>query len=187
MMKKSNANYKWVWIVTISAFMISIILGLVTNTVVRDLSVMIAFAVLIFVVLLGILFDIIGLAVATATEAPFHAKSSKRVKGAKESLALIRNAEKVSSFCNDVIGDIAGVISGGLATTIAISLLVTMPFLTALGANLLMTAVVSAVTVGGKAMGKNVAITKSYTIVEKCGIIIYSLKRIFTISKKEKR
>ncbi len=187
MMKKSNSNHKWVSIVTVSAFIISVILGLITNTVVRDLSVMIAFVVLILVVLLGIMFDIIGMAVATATEVPFHAKSSKRVKGAKESLTLIRNAEKVSSFCNDVIGDIAGVISGGLAATIAISVHHTLPFLTALGANLLMTATVSAVTVGGKALGKNAAITKSYLIVEKCGIIIYSFNRLLTISKKEKR
>lgn len=187
MMKKPKSNKKWVATVTVSAFIISVLLGLITNTVVRDLSVMIAFVVLILVVLLGIVFDIIGMAVATATEAPFHAKSSKRVKGAKESLALIRNAEKVSSFCNDVIGDIAGVISGGLAATIAISVHMNLPFLTALGANLLMTATVSAATVGGKALGKNVAISESYYIVEKCGIVIYSFKRIFTISKKEKR
>lgn len=186
-MKKQKSNRKWALKVTISAFLISIILGLVTNTVVNDLSVMIAFVVLILVVLLGIIFDIIGMAVATATEAPFHAKSSKRVKGAKESLTLIRNAEKVSSFCNDVIGDIAGVISGGLAATIAISVHLKLPFLTALGSNLLMTAVVSSLTVGGKALGKNVAITESYFIVEKCGILIYSFKRLFTISKKEKR
>ena len=38
-----------------------------------------------------------------------------------------------------------------------------------------------------KALGKNVAISESYYIVEKCGIVIYSFKRIFTISKKEKR
>jgi hypothetical protein len=183
-MKKNKSNKKWALTVTISAFVISVLLGLITTTVVRDLSVLIAFFVLILVILLGIIFDIIGMAVATAVEAPFHAKSSKRVRGAKESLTLIKNAEKVSSFCNDVIGDIAGVISGGLAATIAISIHTTMPFLTALGANLLMTATVSAVTVGGKALGKNVAITESIFIVEKCGLVIYGFKRIFT---KEKR
>ncbi len=186
-MKKTKSHHKWAVTVTVSAFVISVILGLMTNTVVSDLSVLVAFVVLILVILLGIVFDIIGMAVATATEAPFHAKSAKRVGGAKESLALIRNAEKVSSFCNDVIGDIAGVISGGLAATIAITVHSQLPFLTALGANLLMTASVSAATVGGKALGKNFSINKSYLIVEKCGVIIYSFKRAFTISKKEKR
>ena len=42
----------------------------------------------------------------------YHAMSSKKIKGAKKAVSFKKNADKVSSFCNDVIGDICGIISG---------------------------------------------------------------------------
>ncbi len=184
-MKKFKPDYNWVIKVTVLSFIISISLGLLTNTVVNDLSIAISVVVLILVILLGIVFDIIGLAVATATEVPFHAKSAKKVPGSKESIDLIRNAEKVSSFCNDVIGDIAGVLSGSLAAAVAINVYNKLPIVSSVIVNLLMTAIVSALMVGGKAYGKNFAISKSYIIVENCGKIIYKFKRIFMLKKRD--
>ena len=121
-MKNIKSNHKWVFHVTVMAFLISVVLSIITNTVVNDLFVAVAFVVLILVILLGIFFDVIGLAVATATEVPFHAKATKRLKGAKESISLLKNASVVASFCNDVIGDICGIVSGGLGTTLAITI-----------------------------------------------------------------
>lgn len=186
-MKKNKSNHKWVKIVTILSFVISIVLSVITSTVVNDLHILIAFAVLILVILMGILFDIIGLAVATATEVPFHSKATKRINGAKESIYLIRNADKVSSFCNDVIGDIAGVISGGLAASIIVKLQTNLPLGSGLLLNLLLTAAVSAFTIGGKAYFKTIAMNNSYYIVEKCGIVIYKSTKIFHINSNEKR
>ena len=184
-MKKVKPDYNWVIKVTILSFVISVLLSLLTNTVVNDLSIAFSVFVLILVILMGILFDIIGLAVATATEVPFHAKSAKKVPGARESIILIRNAEKVSSFCNDVIGDIAGVLSGGLAASVALNVFSKFPLVSSIVINLFMTAIVSALTVGGKAYGKNFAIVKSYDIVESCGKIIYSFKKFVLLKKKE--
>lgn len=186
-MKNIKSNRKWVCQITILAFLISIFLTVLTNTVVNDLFIAVAFVVLILVICFGIFFDIIGLAVATATEVPFHAKATKRHKGAKESIYLIRNADKVSSFCNDVIGDIAGVISGGLAASIVVRIQINMPDYTGVIFNLILTALVSATTIGGKAYCKTIAIKNSYHIVEKCGIIIYNFKRMFKFKRNEKR
>ena len=176
-MKNIKSNHKWVFHVTVMAFLISVVLSIITNTVVNDLFVAVAFVVLILVILLGIFFDVIGLSVATATEVPFHAKATKRLKGAKESIFLIRNADKVSSFCNDVIGDIAGVISGGLAASIIIKIQTNLPGVNGAALNLMLTAFVSALTIGGKAYFKTIAINYSYNIVDKCGIIIYNFLR----------
>ena len=60
---------------------------------------------------MGIFFDIIGVAVTVANEHEFHAKATKKVKGSKDSIKLIRNAPKVANICADVIGDICGVLS----------------------------------------------------------------------------
>ena len=69
-----------------------------------------AFIVLLLIVFLGILFDIIGVAVMSANEKPFHSMAAKKLPGAVEAMKLLRSAEKVSSFCNDVVGDICGVV-----------------------------------------------------------------------------
>ncbi|MBQ8525200.1 MAG: hypothetical protein IJ460_00545 [Clostridia bacterium] len=186
-MKKVKPNNKWVRLVTAVAFVISILLSIVTNTVVNDLYLAAAFIVLLAVIASGIFFDVIGLAVATATEVPFHAKAAKRLIGARESIYLIRNADKVSSFCNDVIGDIAGVISGGLAASIVVKIQTSIPGAAGIWLNLLLTASVSAVTIGGKAYFKTIAMNKSYSIVEKCGIVIYKISNLSRLKSNEKR
>ncbi len=129
---------------------------------------------LLFFILIGILFDIIGIAVAKAHAAPFHSMSSKKVRGAKGALLLIRNAEKVSNFCNDVIGDIAGIISGGAALTIASKLS------SRFSADMfyfvvLLSGIVAAITITGKALGKTLALNKSFEIVHMCGVLLHLL------------
>lgn len=183
-MKKIKRNNKWIIEIIIITFIISLIMNVFTNVVVSELNIIIALVVLVMVILIGIIFDIIGLAVATATEVPFHSKSTKKQVGAKESIMLIRNADKVSSFCNDVIGDISGVISGGLAATIILNLKETVPHINTTLLSMILTAIVASATIGGKAFCKTIAMNQSYKIVEKCGLIIYRLKNLFV---KEKR
>ena len=71
---------------------------------------------------MSIFFDIIGIAATAAEEVPFHSMASKKQDGAKWAIILIRNADRVSSFCNDIIGDICGVLSGAVSTYIIIYL-----------------------------------------------------------------
>ena len=168
-MKNAKKNNNWIIKITTIAFTISLVINMFTNVVVSRLDLIIAFVVLLLVILIGIIFDVIGLAVATATEVPFHSKSTKKYKGAKESIMLIRNADKVSSFCNDMIGDIAGVISGGLAATIILNIKQTNPDINSKILSVLLTAFVASITIGGKAFCKTIAINQSYKIVEKCG------------------
>lgn len=185
-MKTSKGRYSWAIKITIATFFISLIIGVTTNTVLDYVNLAVAFIVLIAVILLGIIFDIIGISVTSATEVPFHSKSTRGHAGSKEAITLIRNAEKVSSFCNDVIGDIAGVISGGLAAAIVALIHAKYSFLNAVILNFLLTAVVAALTVGGKAMGKGFAMRNSESIITRVGKLIFYGKRLFHI-KQEKR
>ena len=112
--------------------------------------------------MLGILFDIIGMAVSTASEEPFHAMEAKKISGAKESVSIIRSAQQISSVCNDVIGDIAGIISGAMTTAIVVSICaVSKQNATLL--NLIFAGVVAALMIGGKAAGKGIAIKNNNT------------------------
>ncbi len=96
----------WAIKVTILSFILSIIFAYISDKAVSNLSVIPAIIILIVVILIGVIFDIIGVAVTVADESELHARATKKVKGAKESIKLIRNSAKVANICADVIGDI---------------------------------------------------------------------------------
>ena len=102
---------KWVIQSFAITFVLSVIFSYISTNGVSNLSLLPAILILVLVILLGIIFDIIGVAVTVANEEEFHAKATKKVKGAKTSIKLIRNSAKVANFCADVIGDICGVLS----------------------------------------------------------------------------
>ena len=146
----------------------------------------VAFLILLFIILVGIIFDIIGVAVTSADEKPFHSMAARKVPGAQESIKLMRNAERVSSICNDVIGDICGVVSGSASATIAAQVLQSIDFSWPQLVTLLMSALVAGLTVGGKAIGKTVAINSCTKIVHSVGKFLYVLHHIPVMHKKKK-
>jgi len=162
---KEKRGCRWVITVILMTFVISSILQMIQAGLMNNVNLAMAFIILITFVLLGILFDIVGVAVTSANEIPFHSLSSQKIRGAKEAVKLIRNADKVGSFCNDVIGDIVGIISGS-ATTVIVAMIVSSGFaLNNFVLTTLMTAIVAALTIGGKAAGKRIAIERSSEIV----------------------
>lgn len=162
--KKENVDFKWIATVTLTAFTISFGLSFVSEMTIPNLSLFLGIIVTLLFVLLGIAFDIIGVAVTTADEAVFHSMNSRKVKGANVAVKFKKNADKVSSFCCDVIGDICGIISGAAATTIA-AILVTKFHFNALVTSLTVAAIIASLTIGGKAVGKSFAINKSDIIL----------------------
>jgi len=176
----------WPIKITIAAFFISVIMAIVTNGFIDDVNIFVAFVILLVVIFLGIIFDIIGIAVTIADEIPFHSRSTRGYVGSSQAIKLIRNAAKVSSFCNDVIGDIAGVLSGGLGATIAASLYKIFEFIPATLINMVLTALVASVTVGGKAVGKGIANRYCDGIVMKIAVILHYVTKLFTFKKKDR-
>ncbi|KPV43301.1 hypothetical protein [Alicyclobacillus ferrooxydans] len=123
--------------------------------------------VVLIIVFIGALFDMLGVAAAAARETPFHAMASKRVFGARRAIFIVRNAEKVSSLASDVVGDIAGVLSGAGALAVSVQLQKALHSKgwTAELIVILLTAFITALTVGAKAIGKTVAIQSPTPIV----------------------
>ncbi|MDY2557060.1 MAG: Mg2+ and Co2+ transporter CorB, partial [Candidatus Faecousia sp.] len=133
------------------------------------------------------IFDIIGMAVATASEKPFHSMAARKVPGAQEAIRLLRNAERVSSICNDVVGDICGVVSGAASATIAARVLSHMTFSLPQLVTLAMSALVAGLTVGGKAVGKTIAIGSCTEIVYLVGRILAAFGRCKAGLHRKKR
>lgn len=169
-------NSKWVILITIWTFLLAVGLSLVSEIVLKNTTIALAFIILIIIVFFGIFFDLIGIAVAAAREKPFHSMAANKIKGANYAIKLVKSAGPVSNFCNDVIGDICGIISGAAATIIVIQI----TRLSNINDTLLsitLSGVVAALTVGGKAIAKEIALRKSKEIVYSVGKTLYYVNK----------
>ena len=184
---EKNKTRKWVITIFFVTIFVSGAISMASDAVMANSNMVVAFIILLLIILVGILFDIVGMAVATADEKPFHAMAARKVKGAKECIQLLRNAERVSSICNDVVGDICGVVSGSASATIAAQVLANFEFGWPDVVSLLMSSLVAALTVGGKAIGKGVAVNSCTEIVYHAGQIIYFFRNLGSIFHRDKK
>lgn len=179
---KKESTVKHALVVALGTFFIAIVISSYSQLFLERVSSMIfAFALLLAIILVGIIFDIVGTAATAATEAPFHARASRKLPGAKNSIWLVRNADKVANFCNDVVGDICGTVSGSVGAIIAVSLAPTFRSVEDWIVGTAMIGIVSSLTVGGKALGKNMAIRGADKII----LIVGQMMSLF--QRKPKR
>lgn len=177
--KRKFIDVKWVITITICAFFLSFFFSFITDLLVPNLNAIIGIILILTIIVIGVIFDMIGVSVTAADIKPFNSMASKRVKGSKTAIWLIKNAEKVSSFCNDVIGDVCGIISGSLG--ILISNILSKEFSLNLGlTTIILTSLIAGLTIGGKACGKSYAINKS-------DVIIFKFAKIIRLFRKEER
>lgn len=175
--KERSRTIRWVVTVFFVTLVVSGMISLISDEVMACSGLLAAFAILLGIVFLGIIFDIIGMAVATASEKPFHSMAARKVPGAQEAIRLLRNAERVSSICNDVVGDICGVVSGSASATIAALILTHVDLGWPRAVSLAMSALVAGLTVGGKAIGKTIAVNSCTQIVHLVGRVLHTLNR----------
>ena len=174
--RERNKTIRWVVTIFLVTILVSGIISLLSELLMAGSSVFGAFVILLTIIFIGIVFDIIGMAVASADEKPFHSMAARKVPGAQEAIALLRNAERVSSICNDVVGDICGVVSGSASAAIAVQILNNFDFSWPQIASLAMSALAAGLTVGGKALGKGFAVKSSTLIVHTVGKLIHALR-----------
>ena len=135
-------------------------------------DVWVAVILLFIIIALGIFFDIIGTAAAAATLPPFNAKAAKKVSGAAQAVKITKNASVVANYCNDVIGDIAGTLSGAIGAAIIFNLVENFSVPDTVLTGAAMTSLIAALTVGGKAIGKNIAIDNANTIIFRVAMVM---------------
>ena len=185
--KERNKTIRWVVTIFFVTIFVTGIISLLSDFIMSVSGIVVAFVILMVIILVGIIFDIIGVAVTSADEKPFHSMAARKVPGAQNAIKLLRNAERVSSICNDVVGDICGVISGSASATIAAQVLTRGDFAWPQLVTLVMSALVAGLTVGGKAIGKTFAVHSCTDIVSGVGKLLYSLHNPSKIFKKKKK
>lgn len=171
-MKKNT----WTIKIILMAFIISFMFSFASEMVMPKVNILISILILIVFIIIGIIFDMIGVAVTTCDIKPFHSMSSKKIKFASTGIKLINNQDKVSSFCNDVIGDICGIISGTAGVIISTTLSQTLNTDT-LFTSLTTTSLIAALTIGGKSLGKTIALKNNVAIIKTFSQIISSFYR----------
>ena len=159
------------------AFALGFPLAVLSQTLLSSLpSLAVSITVLLLVIALGVVFDVIGVAITAADESPLHARAAAGVFGAKRAATLVRDAHRVASFCNDVVGDVTGTLSGAIGIAIVFPLFTNASPAVALTASAGMSAAIAALIVGGKAYGKVFAIHHSTEITFQVGRLIESIR-----------
>ena len=174
--RKSSASI-WTIKITVISFLITIFFSFLSEITASNSSLLVAIFVIIILITVNILFDGIAVAVTSCELAPFLSMASKKVPGARTAIFLVNNAEKVSNICADVIGDVCGIISGACSAAITVKMVLDSSF--DFWVSILINAIIAAITIGGKAFGKFIAVkhNKEY--------IMFTAK-IVSIFRKEK-
>ncbi|AAK80037.1 CBS domain containing-hemolysin-like protein [Clostridium acetobutylicum] len=179
--KKGNSRdmHKWLLKIFIWSITISSSVSLLSDLLLRRVNLLVAFILLICIIFIGIVFDIIGISVATAVETPFHAMAAKKIHGSSIAIKLIRNSDKVATFCNDVIGDICGIVSGTMGALITDKLLQQMlnKNIPSEALSAMVGGMIAAGTILGKAIGKTYGINNSRKIVTRVSKILYLVQK----------
>lgn len=193
-MKYSFLNsMRWSVFIFFVTFILAAIFSIVSTSVLEGVSWGIGMLIVIVLVGIGILFDMMGIASTAANEIPFHGMAAEKVKGSKQAILIIRNADRFSNICNDVIGDISSIVSGAASALVVIKLISNLNMnsegILAFVTSIVVAATVSGMTVGGKALGKSFAIHKSNTIILTIGRVFYFFEHrlnIQLLSSKKK-
>lgn len=177
--KKDNSNVVWIIKITIMAFLISFVFSFASESLLPKVNIILGIVILLIFILIGILFDMVGVAMTSCDISPLNAMSARKIKGADVAVQFVKSADKVASFCNDVVGDICGIISGSagaiVAAGIASKFNIDVFFVA-----LTVAALTAALTIGGKAVGKGIAMKNSTSIVfgfSKVISIFYKVKK----------
>ncbi len=181
--KTSKTDYRWTMLITMFTFIMSVALSFLLDHLLKDVNIFVGVIMLLSVILIGIIFDIIGVSVTSADQKLFHSMAANRIQEGKVAIDLIKNADKVSSFCNDVIGDMAGIISGALGASLLSKIYDKFNDINIALIGTLITASVAGFTVGGKSLGKSVAINKYREIIFFISKIILKFRNIFKKNK----
>lgn len=168
---KKKINVKWIAVISAITFAVAVVLGYAAAVYMDLVSLLGAIIILLVIVFSGVFFDLIGIAVTAADDISFNSMAASRVRGAKESILIVRNAGAVANFFNDVVGDIAGIISGSATAAIVIKINQNLSVQSVVVSTVL-TGIIAALTVGGKAIGKEIALRHSNYIVYKIGYMM---------------
>ena len=186
--KRSKRNKKilpqwlvWGLSVFFLSFGLTVVFSFLTELVISENSpAALCVVVLIVLLVVNISCDVLANAIISCKSEAFHAMASNKIKGARRAVMFCRNASRLGSIFADVIGDICGIVSGAAGTVLAAIIAVSGEGISKIVTSILVSAIIGALTVGGKAFFKHFAIKFNKQIV-------FGFAKFTTLFKKEKK
>lgn len=176
--------FKWPLIVLVISFSLSLFFGVLSEIAMTNANIFIAIVVVLVFLVIAIITDMIGVAIAACDTTPFRAMAAKKIRGAKEAIMLVKNADRVSSIVADILGDVCSILSGAAGTTIAVALISSnSSSMVEVIISSLVSAVIAALLISGKALMKRYSLIHSEKII----LILGKFISIFHINKKSKK
>lgn len=170
--KQKAKSRHWLWQITLLSLLLSAVFGLISELMLAHTSLCLALILIVLLVGVGVFFDIIGMAVTAGNIKSLLEQKSRGTKGVDIGISLVKNADKVSSICTDVIGDICSILSGAGGVAISVILGTQIPGINPFILSIIVSAVIAAINVLIKAIGKSYAISNSDKIVLKISQIL---------------
>lgn len=180
---KFAKNYRWPLIVLVTAFCISMVFGVLSEVALDGANIIISIVVILVFLIIAIITDMIGVAITSCDEKNLRAMAARKIRGAKEAIVLQKNGDKVSSIFADILGDVCGILSGAAGASVAAALITqNMSSFTGVVIASLVSAVIAALIIFGKALMKKYSMNHSEQII----LIMGKVMSVFHFSKKEK-
>jgi len=171
----NKQNTMWIFKLLILTLFLSIIFSIVSELIISNSPIAVAFLIIMILIGISIGFDIIATGAASCNVQTFHAQAARKVRGAKTAVYLAKNASRVTSICGDVIGDICGIMSGAAGSSIVIEL--TKESGDTIVWSIILSAIIAAATITLKAIAKIYAIKNADTVVLRVGKLLSVFKR----------
>lgn len=181
--KKTKISQKlWYFQIFFVSLFLCFLFSIISQFLLINANIAIALMLVLLLIFISVLFDIVGVAVAASNIKPLlELKKEEKTKGVKTAISLVKNADRVSSICTDVVGDICSIVSGASGFAISIILIAELPSVSSAILSTLVSSIIASLTVLGKALGKNFAINSSIKIV----LFVGKFLEFFSIKKKK--
>ena len=168
---KSKSRY-WATKVLVLSISLSLAFGFLSQSLLSHVGAIIASVTIALFIFIGVIFDMVGIAVAGADEDEFAKWANAGVLGAKMGLRLCQNSEKVCSFCADVVGDICSTLCGAAGACIVATLTTSTHDSLAMFISVSVSALIAGFTIFFKALMKSRALDSSNKIILSLGKLL---------------
>lgn len=181
--KNSLQNKFWYFKLFVVSLLLCFVFAIISQLMLIRANIAVALFLVLLLIFVSVVFDVVGVAVAASNIKPFLELKKQNVRGVDKAIKLVKNADRVSSICTDVVGDICSIVSGASGVAISIILVSELPSVSSAVLSTLISSIIAALTVLGKALGKNYALNSSTKIM----LFVGKFLEIFKKSTKNKK
>ena len=175
---KLKFSFAWPLKVLLLTFCFSVGFSIFSQIINSKVGIIISILIIFVFLFIGVVFDIIGVASTVCDKNVFLKLAIGGDRTASACYALVKNSEKVSSFCCDIIGDICGVLSGSAGASLRSKFHFSLTGTAEILSLTIISAIIASLTVFLKALGKTLAIEKSHSIIYRaCKVLSIFIRR----------